>query len=696
MVNESTTPLASTSESRSIPTHKCLGRTFSTFDDYWKELTKTGGILDNVPLKNVVKKDDDGKEIVDVGKTQQGLWNATWGITAKFIAGNFYRKFRNRNYYGEEEDFILEFNSELAMVIAEIRRKEFVWSNVYREIGKIIKIDRTETQRTSGTDKGGKTTNGDNAKYQVLSKELTEKTAQHGTVSSFSQEGSTTSTTNKGTNYIPLGKILSSLSQVQFDFPSFYKRFDHFWPTYCAPTLEWVIDKTTGRRKWVTEEEYIEIVEPEKAPSKQKLGPDAFAVLDEYQKTRNWDKYLEALQIYHQQTEKEHDKLPDTSNRKPRLANRVKIGNGLIEAYKTFKTLPTVEVFRKRIGGTVEYDERGNRIVYQKVIGYENIIEIVEDYLRGWSLSRKYGLKPPRQLMIALLGPPGLGKTYISAIIAKALGISYTPISLNGKNSARIIYGENMANPGSDPGEIVKAISRSKDQNSLLLFDEIEKAGREAKFAIGNPTDRTQNWLFKDDFYDFPTPCHTVIFFAALNYPEDLPDFVGDRFRKINVNPLNYVQRIEVVKLFIMKELIDYEKIWATEWGKTAQQMFELLNKEELLKKTLTWTFSIRGAEKNVNDSLIPALISLADEKKALPSDVVNYNWKFAKREDTEDIDRGDKDRKRMACPYSQDKTQPHRKSSDAVKEGYTAQKCTCFINNLDQVPGWKDNMGDK
>jgi len=40
-----------------------------------------------------------------------------------------------------------------------------------------------------------------------------------------------------------------------------------------------------------------------------------------------------------------------------------------------------------------------------------------------------------------------------------------------------------------------------------------------------------------------------------------LPDFVGDRFRKVNVKPLPYHQRIEVARGFLKKEIIDLEGV---------------------------------------------------------------------------------------------------------------------------------------
>ncbi|MCE8163514.1 MAG: AAA family ATPase [Candidatus Moeniiplasma glomeromycotorum] len=683
--------------------HNCLGKNFATFNDYWNTLKKN---LDNVHYIVKVLEKDDGTTTLesDLESLKKGF-----GIQARFIGENFYKKFRNREYVGEEQDFVLEFTAELALIIAEIRRKEHVWTQLYRNLDKIWKVDRTETEKTTGTDKTTKTTTGDASKQQLLSKELTERTNQHGTVSASDQKGGTTIITHKGTNYMPLGKILGALNQLQINFSEFYPRFEHLWNHYTAPTLEWVIDPKTGKRKWVTEDEAEAILEPEKAKAKKKLGPDAFAVLDEYQKTKNLAKYLEALAIYHDQNEKEHNVLPETSNRKPRIANRVKIGEGLKKAYEKFNPLPTVATFRNRVAGTTEITkitetddkgvkkEREIKIVYDKIIGYENIIKMVEMYLDRWELMedvKPHKISPPKQLMIALMGPPGLGKSYIAGQLAKALGRGYEAISLNGKKDANVVYGTDMSNPGSNPGEITKAISRSQDQTCVILWDEIEKAGNDAKMAIGIPTDKTQNWLFKDVFYDFPSPCNNVIFFAALNYPEDLPDFVGDRFRKVNVKPLGYKQRIEVARRILQKEIADLEGVWMKYLNQTAQQIFNRFGREELIKKTLTWTFSIRGTEKNITGALIPNLLSYVRKNRNLPHDLVNHDWDFASREDTEEIDRGHKERRREACPYSQDKSLPHRTAKDKVKEGYVAQKCVCFVNNLNLVPGWKDNMG--
>ena len=666
---------------------KSLGRVFPNFGDFRKELkTKLGDVILKI-VKNIEENEQGIKE-TDWVKSKEGLtyFNSQFGlgILWEFVARNFYYKYRNREYAGEQRDFIDEFTAELAFIVAEIRRKEHVWTQFFLQVDKITKIDRTEIERISSSDKGGKTTQGDSSKYQILSKDLTDKTNQHGKVSSFDQKGSTITTTHKGTNYVPLGKILGALNNLQIDFSSFYPRFEHLWNHYCSPSLEWVIDKTTGRRKWVTEEEYEEIMEPEK-PKPKKLGVDPHDVLKEYFRTGNWEKYLEALTVYHNENEKEYNKLPDTSNRKPRIAARIKHGNNFLKAYKKevkrggeFKFI-TAEEFMARING--------EREGFVKVVGYENIIKLVADYLTSWYFWQKWGGEKPQQLMIGLLGDPGLGKTYICQAIGKALEVGYYRISLNGKNSSGVIYGTSIENPGFEMGGIAKAISENKSQFTVVFFDEIEKAGKEAKDAIGEPTDRTGNKEFKDAFYDFITPCNNLLFFCALNYAEELPDFIRDRFTMISVEPPTYEQRIEILRALLAGSLKKFEEPFQGIWHKNWEEIYNTFNQEELFKKALTKTMSIRGAKDNIASLINTMRVNFLVPEKTLTYDIIDYDWGFKPKEE---LDVGDKRRGRLPCPHGEEKKQKGT-SNKLHRRG-----CKCFVNNLDRVPGWIDNMGDE
>lgn len=158
--------------------------------------------------------------------------------------------------------------------------------------------------------------------------------------------------------------------------------------------------------------------------------------------------------------------------------------------------------------------------------------------------------------MIMLLGEPGLGKTYISEAIARALGRRFRLVGMNGKKVASYITGTGIENPGADPGEVLKAIYKKQDRGCLILFDEIEKADRECKEAVGIPTDITTNKNYQDIFLDFPTPTNECIFVATVNRPEDVPPFIADRFAvRIEVLPLGYEDRLEVLRVILKGEL---------------------------------------------------------------------------------------------------------------------------------------------
>jgi len=255
---------------------------------------------------------------------------------------------------------------------------------------------------------------------------------------------------------------------------------------------------------------------------------------------------------------------------------------GCLKAYEPeYIDLPTAEIFLQRIKGQIEG--------YTKVIGYENIIETVARYLKSYHFAKRYGTPAPAQLMIMLLGEPGLGKTYISMAIAKALGRGYHMVGMNGKLNASLITGTGIENPGAEPGEVLKAISKREDRGVVIVFDEIEKAARECKEACGIPTDITTNRNYQDTFLDFPTPTNECIFIATVNRPQDVPNFVADRFAiRVEVLPLGYEQRLEVVRVVLQSELKKLEPAFRQIYHRDWQGIYNLFNNEELLKKTLT------------------------------------------------------------------------------------------------------------
>lgn len=692
-------------ENRTVPKYS-LARLFPLgFNEFWQKLEFKKDL--ELVIYSYVPATEEREEI------KKTLASGGYGWGAYAIIKHFFDRYQYRTFEPHEDDFIAQFKSLCILAVSDIRKKEHLWTQVYKEIDKLLKPLKlvTDTRTSQNYDKtqqlGGQTVNkakeslNRSEQKQTTSKntpifsnvdltnsqfggfsrqqQLATQTNEQGQSSSTGNRSHTSTKqnqinkefyrSNKDANVVitkqdsyelsqAAARIINNFTLTLLDFPAYYKLFDKLWVKMFAPTVVPIIDEITGQRRWVSQAEYEELEAGETPKPKTPEGNE-------------WDEtlpYLERLKIYLNKIEKEWKKLPDTSNRKPRIALRLKIAEGAVKAYqKQYLDLPTPELFLQRIKGEIEG--------YTRVIGYENIIEIVVKYLKSYHFAKKYGTPSPAQLMIMLLGEPGLGKTYISEALAKALGRGYHLIGMNGKPHASLILGTNIENPGAEPGEVLKAIFRREDRASVIVFDEIEKALKEAKEAAGIPTDITVNQVFKDEFFDFPTPTNECIFISTVNRPQDVPGFVADRFAiKVEVLPLAYQQRLEVVRVVLQSELKKLapalEKIYRKQW----EEIYSLFDQEALLKQTLTWTFSIRGAKNNILLKLIPTLISdFLEPEQPLPADLVNYKWDFLQREGKDET-----------CPYAKDVRNEHK------------QNCMCFIKNLHLAPNWKENMGEK
>jgi len=173
------------------------------------------------------------------------------------------------------------------------------------------------------------------------------------------------------------------------------------------------------------------------------------------------------------------------------------------------------------------------------IIGYQKFISIMRAQLASQLFYQGTGEKVPQGLYL-LLGPPGIGKSYICQELAKAMKRGFHSVDMNGKHNGSIIFGANMENPGADIGEVIKAIGiKTQDPYSFIAFDEYEKSHGAAKSAVGDVTDMTKNQFFKDELVDFPYNLENVTFFATGNYPWQVEGFIFSRFTRVEIEILS-------------------------------------------------------------------------------------------------------------------------------------------------------------
>jgi ATP-dependent Lon protease len=182
--------------------------------------------------------------------------------------------------------------------------------------------------------------------------------------------------------------------------------------------------------------------------------------------------------------------------------------------------------------------------------------------------------------VLALTGPPGVGKTSLGESVARAMGRKFARVALGGVRDEAEIRGHRRTYVGALPGRIVRAIREAGTMNPVILLDEVDKLGTDYR---GDPTaallevlDPAQNHTFRDHYLEVELDLSDVLFIATANVAEAIPEPLMDRMEPISLDGYTEDEKVTIARGHLLPRQLERAGLEASDVNLTDEALHRL------------------------------------------------------------------------------------------------------------------------
>src|SRR6516164_3855121 len=261
------------------------------------------------------------------------------------------------------------------------------------------------------------------------------------------------------------------------------------------------------------------------------------------------------------------------------------------------------------------YDIAGaRRVLDEDHTGLDDVKERIIEYLavRKRREDRGLGIVGGRRsgAVLALVGPPGVGKTSLGKSVARAMGRKFVRISLGGVRDEAEIRGHRRTYVGSLPGRVIQAIKKAGSNNPIFILDELDKIGHDFRgdpaAALLEVLDPEQNNTFADHYLEIPYDLSNVMFVATANIADPIPAPLRDRMEILEIPGYTRREKLAIARQHLIPKQLE-------EHGITKEQLDITDKAVDIVIDTYIREAGVRTLERQIASIIRGVAVKIAE-----------------------------------------------------------------------------------